>query len=133
VVVKAVIDTSAVIEALDKGRGDLLKELVEGYEELLIPWVVVYEYTMGHRLLGRDPWARKQALEELGSIVWMEQELLLKAQELDVELRRRGRPIPFSDVLVAATALAFEAELVTLDEHFREVEGLRLRLLEEGG
>ena len=132
-VVKAVIDTSAVIEALDKGRGDLLKELVEGYEELLIPWVVVYEYTMGHRLLGRDPRARKRALEELGSIVWMEQELLLKAQELDVELRRRGRPIPFSDVLVAATALAFEAELVTLDEHFREVEGLRLRLLEEGG
>ena len=64
-------------------------------------------------------------MEELGSIVWMEQGLLLKAQEVDVELRRKGRLIPFSDVLVAAAAL-------TLDEHFKEVEWLKLRLLEEG-
>ena len=69
-------------------------------------------------------------MEELGSIVWMEQGLLLKAQEVDVELRRKGRPIPFSDVLVAAAALIFDAELVTLDEHFKEVEGLKLRLLD---
>lgn len=91
-VVKAVLDTSAIIEAFDRGRSDLLKELVESYEELLIPWVVVYEYTMGHRLLSRDPGARKKALEEQGSIVWMEQGLLLKAQEVDVELRRKGGP-----------------------------------------
>jgi len=33
---------------------------------------------------------------------------------------------------VAAAALTFDAELATLDEHFKEVEGLKLRLLEEG-
>ena len=63
------LDTSAIIEAFDRGRSDLLRELVESYEELLIPWVVVYEYTMGHRLLSRDPGARKKALEEQGLIV----------------------------------------------------------------
>lgn len=42
-------------------------------------------------------------------------------------LRRSGQLIPDMDLLIAATALAHDLELVTRnDRHFRRVEGLRL-------
>lgn len=42
-------------------------------------------------------------------------------------LRRSGELIPDMDLLIAATALAHDLELVTRnDRHFRRVEGLRL-------
>jgi predicted nucleic acid-binding protein len=46
--------------------------------------------------------------------------------QIDAALRKSGRPIPVNDVWVAATTLAHGATLVTNDEHFARVEGLRL-------
>lgn len=39
-------------------------------------------------------------------------------------LRRRGTPIPQNDIWVAAHTLECGAELVSLDQHFKRVEGL---------
>ena len=53
-----------------------------------------------------------------------------KAVELQVRLRRGGRPLPATDLIIAAMAINNDMVLVTLDEHFqviREVEP-RLRL-----
>ncbi|WP_296805856.1 type II toxin-antitoxin system VapC family toxin [Thiocapsa sp.] len=41
-------------------------------------------------------------------------------------LRRRGRPIPSNDLWIAASALEHGASVMTLDEHFDQVEGLRV-------
>lgn len=40
-------------------------------------------------------------------------------------LRRRGQPIPSNDLWIAASALEHGCGLLTLDAHFRQVEGLR--------
>lgn len=43
------------------------------------------------------------------------------------DLRRRGEPLPTMDLLIASTALADEAELLTANRrHFGRVAGLRL-------
>lgn len=41
-------------------------------------------------------------------------------------LRVRGRPLPENDVWVAAIACQHALTLVSRDEHFKEVDGLRL-------
>ena len=40
-------------------------------------------------------------------------------------LRRKGQPIPANDLWIAARALEHGCALLTLDAHFRQVEGLR--------
>jgi predicted nucleic acid-binding protein len=41
-----------------------------------------------------------------------------KAYELAFQLRRKGVTIPYTDILIAATALAHEATLLHVDAHF---------------
>lgn len=40
-------------------------------------------------------------------------------------LRRKGQPIPTNDLWIAASALEHGCALLTLDSHFRQIEGLR--------
>ena len=47
-----------------------------------------------------------------------------KAAEIHVDLKRRGRPIPDADILIAATALTRNLVLVSDDSHFQWIEAL---------
>src|SRR5450759_1360897 len=49
------------------------------------------------------------------------EETALRYAEIEVYLRKRGRPIPRNDVWIAAVALEHGLHLVTLDVHFREI------------
>lgn len=46
--------------------------------------------------------------------------------QIDAALTKKGAPIPVNDVWVAAVALDNEAAVVTNDEHFLRVDGLRV-------
>lgn len=48
-------------------------------------------------------------------------ETALRYAEIDVFLRRKGRPIPRNDVWIAASALEHGLQLLTLDLHFSEI------------
>ena len=41
-------------------------------------------------------------------------------------LRRKGAPIPTNDLWIAASSLEHGAALLTLDEHFQQIDGLRI-------
>ena len=43
------------------------------------------------------------------------------------ELRKKGRPIPENDIWIAAIALQKNLTLISRDDHFKEVEGLKLK------
>lgn len=59
--------------------------------------------------------------------MWCTQRILLRALDINTELSIKGLRIPFSDVLIAATALETNNELVTLDtRHFTRIPGIRL-------
>ena len=40
-------------------------------------------------------------------------------------LRRNGQPIPTNDLWIAASSLEHGAALLTLDAHFKHIDGLR--------
>ena len=41
-------------------------------------------------------------------------------------LRLKGRPIPENDIWIAASAMQHDLPLATRDDHFKEVDGLRI-------
>ncbi len=50
----------------------------------------------------------------------------VEAGRLAMDLRRRGVPIPLSDLIIAAQAMEGDHEIYTLDRHFQRIPGLRL-------
>jgi len=122
-----VLDTSIIIEIFDKGNEKLLEHILQKYKKVYIPWLVLYEYLYGHKYLGRDVVQRKQGLEKLGVIKWLTQDIILKTLEIDIELRKKGLSIPFSDIVIAATAIMLQAEIITLDKkHYERIPELML-------
>jgi predicted nucleic acid-binding protein len=76
---------------------------------------------------------RRQLLELYHQVIGRMEEVLPmnrlvaeKFAEIEVRLRRKGKPIPVNDVWVAALALVRGAVLVTNDEHFAHVEHLKV-------
>lgn len=103
--VGAVLDTSVLMEILDTGNTELLDAILAKYGGLLMPWVALYEYLYGHAYVDSDVQERKRFIEELGTVVWLGQKIVLKALDLDVGPSKVSLRIPFSDLLIAATAL----------------------------
>ena len=120
-----ILDTNAV-SALLSGDRDLARVL-EPAERHHLPVIVIGEYRYGlfesrHR----------QALETFLDTL-IRESLVLRVDEattrhyaaLRSELRKAGRPIPENDVWIAALARQHDQPLVSRDEHFDDVAGLK--------
>jgi predicted nucleic acid-binding protein len=119
------VDTSAWIAGL---RGSL-PEVVSLLRQLLADDLAV---TCGPVLFeirrGLRPSERKRILslfEAMGRLPFREKDWEL-AGDLDASLRRQGRSLPAADVLIAHLCLKHKVALLTLDDHFAAVPGLRL-------
>ena len=124
-----VLDTNTVLYWF-KGQGRVADNLsMSSPGELALPAVVIYELRLGAEK-SASPNRRLQQLRKLSGGVRtlafgaMEAE---HAASIRADLERRGCPIGPMDVLIAATARANNATLVThnLDE-FKRVPGLRV-------
>jgi len=56
----------------------------------------------------------------------MTSDLWISAGNISADLRRKGTTLPMSDLLIAAIALKHGLEVLTLDEHFASIPGLKL-------
>jgi len=53
-------------------------------------------------------------------------EIIEKAIEIHIDLRRKGRPIQDADILIAATAIIHNLTLVSNDSDMSRLEGINL-------
>ena len=117
------LDTSA-YSALQRGRQPILEALRRS-ETVAVSAVVLGELYSGFRAGNR--WAENTAqLAQFLSkpsvrVLNVTEETALRYAEVDVYLRKKGRPIPRNDVWIAAVALEHGLQLLTLDVHFREI------------
>ncbi len=117
------LDTSA-YSALNRGHQAILNVLRRS-ETVCLSAVVLGELYSGFRAGNR--WAENTAqLAQFLSkpsvrVVNVTEETALRYAEVDVYLRKNGRPIPRNDVWIAAAALEHGLQLLTLDIHFRQI------------
>jgi len=99
---------------------------------LYMPVVAQAELLVGVELAASEP--RKQALRvlygqvtaEATDILGITSEVAERFADVFAALRRQGKPIGTNDVWIAAIALTHDLILVSGDEHFQYVDGLRL-------
>jgi len=124
-----VLDTSA-YSALYRGDPRILETLRES-RIVGIPAVVLGELYSGFRQ--GTKWVENSA--QLAAflrkpsvrILPVTEETATRYAEVDVYLRRKGRPIPRNDVWIAASAIEYGFYLLTLDQHFAEIPLLLTR------
>ena len=64
----------------------------------------------------------------LGALPYIEmtEALWMKAGQWSAGLRKTGKTIPFSDILIAMLAIENNLSILTVDEHFRDIPGLMI-------
>jgi tRNA(fMet)-specific endonuclease VapC len=123
------LDTNTVIHAL-KGAGDVARRLAStSPREVSIPAVVLYELEVGVAR-SATPDRRRVALASLLKTVRVlpfDEPCARAAAEVRVALESAGTPVGPVDMLIAGTALAQSAILVTHNtREFSRVPGLRV-------
>ena len=124
-----ILDTNTLIYYF-KGQGQVAQNLVNvSAQEISIPTIVLFELQVGIAK-STSPAKRTQQLQELLSrvnLVLFDREAALAAAKISAELEQQGTPIGQMDVLIAGTAIALQATLVTHNiKEFSRVSGLTI-------
>jgi predicted nucleic acid-binding protein len=121
--VNVLLDTSA-YSALQRGHQSVL-EVLRRSEIVAVSAVVLGELYSGFRAGTRWTENTAQLAQFLSKpsvrVLPVTEETALRYAEVDVYLRKKGRPIPRNDIWIAAVALEHGLQLLTLDVHFREI------------
>jgi tRNA(fMet)-specific endonuclease VapC len=123
------LDTNTLIHFF-KGAGRVKERLLATPPaEVAIPAVVLYELEMG-LVQSTQPSKRRAELEALlavVSVLGLNAVAAKQAAELNNNLRRKGSVIGPMDTLIAGTAIAHQATLVTHNtREFQRVPGLKI-------
>ena len=119
------LDTNIVI-ALFADEAAIRKALVAA-EEVFVPSIVVGELYYG-------AWKSKRQQENVARIdefaadsvvLGCDTETARQYGQIKSALRTQGTPVPENDIWIAAIAMQHDLMLVTRDEHFGQVRGLR--------
>lgn len=119
-------DTCAWIEYFKPGASPL-KQALEHLllnDDIFVCGPVLYELTQGLRS-DKEKSAVLEALKSL-EYIEMSEDLWIKAGELSLALRKGGKTIPFSDVLIASVAINNNLSIITVDKHFEEIKEARI-------
>ncbi len=123
------LDTNVLIHAL-KGKGQVRQQLATvSPSNLGVPAIVAYELEYG-TFRSASPDQRRRELHRLLSAITIlpfDERAADRAARLRYDLDQAGLPIGPLDLLIAGTALAFGATLVTNNiQEFKRVPGLQV-------
>jgi len=120
-----VLDTNVVIALF--ANDVAVVERIRGADEVFVPSVVIGELYYGARRSGRvgANLARVNEFATESTVLSCDVGSAQRYGEIKDELRKKGRPIPENDIWVAALALQHDLTLVSRDEHFSQIPGLR--------
>jgi len=122
------IDTNAVIDFLE-GEEILVRMIRKGHEELLLSSIVVGELLFG----ARNSTRAEENLERYRRFIHHCEVRPIDGETSEVyadirkKLRSDGFKIPDNDIWIAATAVQHDAVVLTKDQHFSHIQGIRVR------
>jgi predicted nucleic acid-binding protein len=117
-----VVDSSGWLEYFAEGpHADFFAPAIEARKELIVPVITVYQ--VFKRVLqqkGEDDALYAIAHMLQGKVIDLDTTLALQAAKISVDLG-----LPMADSFILATARAHQAIVWTLDEHFKDMEGVQ--------
>jgi tRNA(fMet)-specific endonuclease VapC len=124
-----VLDTNTLIYYF-KGQGQVAQNLASVLpEEIIVPTIVLFELQVGIEK-SAAPTKRIQQLQQILSqvnLVGFDRDAAVAAATIRAQLEKQGTPIGPMDILIAGTALALQATLVTHNvKEFSRVPGLTI-------
>ena len=121
-----IVDSSGWLEYFaEGGNAEFFAPAIEDTKNLLVPVICLYE--VFKKLLQQSGLNEAQihvSDMKQGKIVEIDESLALSAAKLSAELK-----LPMADSLILATARANNATLWTQDEHFKDLDGVKYRLI----
>jgi tRNA(fMet)-specific endonuclease VapC len=126
---KLILDTSGYV-GFKMGNPEIVEFLTRANIILISPIVLgelMFGFINGERF--------KQNMDELEQFINHEavEEIQIgkitadRYSRIAAQLKRQGTPIPANDIWIAAQAMEYGAELVTMDRHFEKISGLVYR------
>ena len=119
-------DTCAWIDYFRPGRSDLGRVLDQALsnEKVFTCGMVLYELTQGIKSEAE----KTRVMSALEALPYLEvnKGLWKRAGELSTSLRKQGKTVPFSDILISTLALENDLSVLTRDEHFKMIPRLPL-------
>jgi tRNA(fMet)-specific endonuclease VapC len=123
--VALILDTNA-LSAIADGEASAV-ELVAGADRVAVPVIVLGEYRLGiaqsrHRA-SYESWLRQWIAAV--TVLDIDDGTAHSYSAIGIELKRKGKPIPANDLWIAALCRQHSLPLVSRDQHFDFVAGLR--------
>ena len=117
------VDSSGWLEYLTSdAKAALFAPYLELKRRLVVPTIVVYEVRKILLLRGSQVIADRFVGEALGrEVADLDRKIALSAAELGIQ-----HQLPMADAIIYATALTYNAELITTDAHFSGLPGVTL-------
>lgn len=115
-------DTCIWIEVLlGTTLGEQFRPLLRGGDRLIVPTIVQFElWKWVRRELSVEEADRAMTLTRPGRVLPLDEHLALTAAELSQE-----HGLAAADAIIYASARMHDAELVTIDAHFKGLQGVR--------
>lgn len=120
------VDTNAVI-AYREGI-DTVCALMEGADTIFLPAIVLGELLYG-AVNSAQPQKNERAVRQFlthSVLAPIDESIAFRYATVRLELKKTGHPIPENDLWIASTCLELDLPLLTMDEHFDYVQGLRV-------
>ncbi|MEW5745412.1 MAG: PIN domain-containing protein [Nitrospirota bacterium] len=118
------IDTSAWVEFFrgSSGTADAVAGLIEA-GQASICGVICYELLQG----AKSDHEAAQLSNVLSALhyIEMDPDVWIRAGNLSARLRKKGITLPMSDLLIGALALEHNLDVLTIDDHFSSIPGLK--------
>ena len=119
---RILVDTSVWIDYLQKGVSNLSQALdrLLSEKDIYVPKIVIAELIQGART-EKEISAIERFMEAFhiideGTDTW------IKAGRLSYQLKRKGKTINLADCYIATIAQEHGCQILTLDEHFKEIK-----------
>jgi tRNA(fMet)-specific endonuclease VapC len=124
---KLLLDTNIVIEIFEGNK--TFADNINGLSEFYISSVVLGELYVGiNRVTNKIKHIKKlNSFLKLCTVLNADRSTAKHYGTLIANLYKKGIPIPTNDVWIAAIAIQHKLTLITLDKHFNEIEGLKLK------
>ena len=123
-----ILDTNA-YRRLYNGDSELL-EVVESCERVLMSPIVLGELLAGYKKGNKEKenlrWLKRFMDSVSVELAVIGEETARSYAQIKVGLEKKGKPIPTNDMWIAAQAMENGAVLISNDQHFKEIDGLRI-------